>query len=112
MDKPETIYDFRAFNGAEFFEAAAEFKENKPIARENRLYYAEDCSIIKLENVTCDTEAEGNYIIINEDEYSACHQKLFDYSVIEGKMKFAPPHMRTWNMQQSELKRNPYVPGE
>jgi hypothetical protein len=75
------------------------------------LYYAEDCSIIKVENVTCNTETEGNYIVITEDEYSACHQKLFDYSVVEGQMKFTPPSRRSWNMQQTDLKRNPYVPG-
>lgn len=86
-----------------FFEVAHTMKT--AVAPKHRLYYDQDGAII---DITYD-ELTGDYIIITQDEFDACNQKRWDYTVVEGKLEFTPPKQRTWNLTQQELERNPYI---
>ena len=87
-----------------FFEAVTNIQT--PIERKShKLYYDEKGAILRISYDLLD----GEYIEISENEYSMCHQKQNDYTVIDGKLKFTPPKQRTWNLTQDELRRNPYI---
>ena len=88
-----------------FFDAIinVETTINKPV--EYKVYYAEDSSIIEITT----EEREGKYIVITQLEYDACMQKQNEYKVEEEKLIFSPPVQKTWNLQQQDLARNPYL---
>ena len=72
---------------------------------EIRLYYDEDGVILDITT----NNAQGQHIIITQEQYDACYQKRDDYTVIDEKLVFTPPKQRTWGLTQEELERNPYV---
>ena len=71
----------------------------------HKLYYDEKGAILRISYDLLD----GEYIEISENEYSMCHQKQNDYTVIDGKLEFTPPKQRTWNLTQDKLRRKPYI---
>lgn len=72
---------------------------------EIRLYFDEDGGIL---DITTNT-AQGQYIVITQEQFDACYQKREDYTVIDEQLVFTPPKQRTWGLIQQELARNPYV---
>lgn len=80
-----------------------------PMPREYRLFYDAQGAIIEITHVPVDTEDLTDYIVITQDQFDACNQKRENYTVIDGKLEFTPPKMRTWNLTQEELSRNPYI---
>ena len=87
-----------------FFEVANLIDSNTSVS-EIRLYYAEDGSIL---DITTNT-AQGQHIVITQEQYDACNQKRENYTVVENELVFTPPKQRTWGLTQQELARNPYV---
>jgi len=87
-----------------FFEVA-NLLDSDTSTNEIRLYYDEDGSIL---DITTNT-AQGQHIVITQEQYDACNQKRENYTVIENELVFTPPKQRTWNLTQQELERNPYV---
>jgi hypothetical protein len=87
-----------------FFEVADQLATTNT-KKIHKLYYDEKGAILRISYDLLD----GEYIEISENEYSMCHQKQNDYTVIDGKLKFTPPKQRTWNLTQDELRRNPYI---
>jgi len=87
-----------------FFEVADQLATTNT-KKIHKLYYDEKVAILRISYDVLD----GEYIEISENEYSMCHQKQNDYTVIDGKLEFTPPKQRTWNLTQDELRRNPYI---
>ncbi len=87
-----------------FFEVADQLATTNT-KKIHKLYYDEKGAILRISYDLLD----GEYIEISENEYSMCHQKQHDYTVIDGKLEFTPPKQRTWNLTQDELRRNPYI---
>jgi hypothetical protein len=87
-----------------FFEVADQLATTNT-KKIHKLYYDEKGAILRISYDLLD----GEYIEISENEYSMCHQKQNDYTVIDGKLEFTPPKQRTWNLTQDELRRNPYI---
>ena len=88
-----------------FFEAA-DTLQSKIEKMQHRLYFDEHGAII---DISYDELDHDKFIYITQEEYDCCFIKREDYIVIDEKLVFSPPVQRAWNLEQSELQRNPYT---
>ena len=101
-----------------FFEAMNNIK-TVPVEYVNRLFYDDKGRLVGTDTITIDQKdntiewqilyGEVSFITITSEEKDMCQSKLQDYTIIDEKLVFSPPANRTWNLEQNELTRNPYV---
>jgi len=95
-----------------FFSALAETPLVSPAPRQLRVFYnKEDGTVSEILNVSVDTVSEDPYVVITQEHYDRCHNKLSIYKVFDNELKYFPPAHRSWFLEQHELDTNPWIKG-
>jgi len=94
-----------------FFEAIAANPDlfQPPAIYEFRVFFKQDGNIIKIEHVEKSVLNEDTYIVITQEQYDNCHNRLSVFRVHEGELKHFPPAHRSWFLEQHELDTNPWI---